>query len=424
MKKNTLSLAFAGAALIAATGFGVATDDVSATPDVENDSRARSVADTPLAQLVEMPEPVEYYVASAGDIGLPPEDAPYTTDGFEIVGQYFDTDLGVGYVAISREDATSAKAELNLSPEYALESSNASHLRSDALSGDGRDSVVVVMSKYTAAQISSAMEQLTAHFQATGARVAFGYHAQSDTIELSGELTEGDLEVLPDTGVGYSFVPGYYQDDAYNENVRAPFVGGASILGYRQGNLYSCTSGIPAENSNGARGFFTAGHCFDLLSHVWTSSSRAGVSNSGRVTHKYNASIDAEFVSGKTYEGKILSGGERKPVAGTWHPMGSQGNRLCFQGRTSGNVCNNQVISYGISRCFGTGCYGNLISLRGGTSSQGGDSGGPVFANFGSSVRVTGMITGHFDPLVGQSTTYVTDWRAVRDNYGARLIYG
>ena len=50
--------------------------------------------------------------------------------------------------------------------------------------------------------------------------------------------------------------------------------------------------------------------------------------------------------------------------------------------------------------------------------------GGPVFANFGSSVRVTGMITGHFDPLVGQSTTYVTDWRAVRDNYGARLIYG
>ena len=173
MKKNTLSLAFAGAALIAATGFGVATDDVSATPDVENDSRARSVADTPLAQLVEMPEPVEYYVASAGDIGLPPEDAPYTTDGFEIVGQYFDTDLGVGYVAISREDATSAKAELNLSPEYALESSNASHLRSDALSGDGRDSVVVVMSKYTAAQISSAMEQLTAHFQATGARVAF-----------------------------------------------------------------------------------------------------------------------------------------------------------------------------------------------------------------------------------------------------------
>ncbi len=231
------------------------------------------------------------------------------------------------------------------------------------------------------------------------------------------------LAALPQ-GVGYSFSPGYYQDDVHNENVRAPFVGGAAVFGYQQGKLVRCTSGIPALNANGTRGYFTAGHCFDLLSYVWTSSSLSGSSNSGCVTHSYNAKIDAEFVSGKTYEGKVLAGSTRKPMIGTWHPAGGKGNRLCFQGSTTGNVFNNAVTNYGLTRCFGGVRLSNLISLRGGRSSQNGDSGGSVYANFGGSVRVTGTIAGRVDsPSVG-STTYVTDWRAVRDNYGARLIYG
>lgn len=323
--------------LASATGFATATDGSSDLPVAVDDSGATRIFVSSLAQPVDYPQPVEYYAASAEEIGLLPEDASHTAGGFEIVGQYYDTDLDQGFVAISHDDAVVAKARFEISAQRALSPHDLSEGVSTALDELDRDGVNVVMSKYNPAQISSAMEQLASHFENDGARVIFGYQAQRDTIELTGELTQADLDALPDTGVGYSFSPGYYQDDVHNENVRAPFVGGAAVFGYQQGELVRCTSGIPALNANGTRGYFTAGHCFDLLSYVWTSSSLSGASNS---------------------------------------------------------------------------------------SSQNGDSGGSVYANFGGSVRVTGTITGHVDSPSAGSTTYVTDWRAVRDNYGARLIYG
>lgn len=45
------------------------------------------------------------------------------------------------------------------------------------------------------------------------------------------------LAALPQ-GVGYSFSAGYYQDDVHNENVRAPFVGGAAVLAINRENCF------------------------------------------------------------------------------------------------------------------------------------------------------------------------------------------
>ncbi|KTF04050.1 hypothetical protein HMPREF3167_00655 [Trueperella sp. HMSC08B05] len=50
------------------------------------------------------------------------------------------------------------------------------------------------------------------------------------------------------------------------------------------------------------------------------------------------------------------------------------------------------------------------------------DSGGMAYADFGSSVKVTGIVSGIKNPLIGKSTTYVVDWRKIAATYAARLM--
>lgn len=409
-----LAFAFSGSAEDANAGVGSDTDRAE-TGEQENLKLAQSSLEAP----------DNYYVVSASSIGLSDQNQGPMTDDSEFLGEMFDTETGIGYVAVARDANSTVHAYIEGEPQIAADSSiTPSTLASVNSTSSTGDEVLVIFSRYTAAEILTAMDMLIDHFEEAGLTVVFGYDSRVDAIQLGGNLTQAQIDEIPAIGVQYYVEFGAYQDDYYNEDARAPFIGGATIRGYKNGALFRCTSGIPARNSNGTPGYFTAGHCFELTSHVWTSSSLSGASNSGRVTHFYNSKIDAQFVSGKSYTGHIYSGSIKKRVIGTWHPLASQGNRVCFQGSTTGNVCSNQIIAYDQTTCSPSGCFSGLIALRGGTSSQNGDSGGSVYANFGSSVRVTGIVRGHYDPLIGQSTTYVTDWRAIRNNYAASLLYG
>lgn len=413
-----------GIAILSAFALSGAADDAPAGASSGLSHGELSDPHTPQLAQSDLDIPSGYHVSSASAIGLPEQSPDPMTADSDFLGEMFDTETGHGYVAVARDASDTVRASIESAPYIPVNSlATPSELTSLTSRPTTGDEVLVVISKYTDAEVTTAIDMLIDHFEKAGIVAVFGYDASLDAIRIGGDLTQTQVDEIPDIGVQYYVELGAYQDDYHNDNTRAPFVGGATIRGYKGAHLSRCTSGIPAKNSNGTRGYFTAGHCFDLTSHVWTSSSLSGASNSGRVTHHYNSKIDAQFVSGKSYSGHIYSGSVKKPVRGTWHPAASQGNRVCFQGSTAGNVCSNQVIAYNQTICTSSGCYSGLISLRGGTSSQGGDSGGPVYANFGSSVRITGIVKGHFNPLVGQSTTYVTDWREIRNNYAASLLY-
>ena len=188
-----------------------------------------------------------------------------------------------------------------------------------------------------------------------------------------------------------------------------------------------CTSGIPAYNAKRARGYFTAGHCYKAGQSVYsTGNSKSGVYYTGRVTHNFGyPEVDAEFISGARYTGKILSSTSlysAKPIVGVYQPTPSPHHRVCFTGSTSGTKCDNHVTVYSGRYCSEEVCHKNLMTLMGGTSSQRGDSGGAVFANFGSSVKVTGIISGYKNPWIGQSTTFVQPWSRIARTYKARLM--
>lgn len=191
----------------------------------------------------------------------------------------------------------------------------------------------------------------------------------------------------------------------------------------------SCTSGIVATNTKGTRGVFTAAHCFNLRQRVLTGSG----SYAGTVTHSYTyPNVDAEFISGSTYSASIFTGGNQstktKLVRGEYFPTAGVGNRVCFVGITSGENCGNQVHMYNANTCgwtpTGSKCVRNVIALTGGTTSHPGDSGGTVFANFGNTVKVTGIVQGHKNSTWHGPMTFITDWRSIKSSYKAKLVLG
>jgi hypothetical protein len=192
------------------------------------------------------------------------------------------------------------------------------------------------------------------------------------------------------------------------------------------GSTYNvtCTGGIPAYNAKGTPGLFTAGHCFGLTSHTFSSSTLSGGSNTGRVSHSYTMpTVDAEFISGKTYTASIFAGlgtSTLKPVKGTYYPEPSAANNyICFTGTTSGYSCGNRMKTYSTTFCTNNQCRTPVFRMADGITSAGGDSGGPVFANFGNTVKVTGIILGH-----SGTSTYGTRWSTIASAYSATLMLG
>ncbi|WP_419470571.1 trypsin-like serine protease [Cutibacterium avidum] len=115
-------------------------------------------------------------------------------------------------------------------------------------------------------------------------------------------------------------------------------------------------------------------------------------------------------------------------MRGEYFPTAGVGNRVCFVGITSGENCGNQVHMYNANTCgwtpTGSKCVRNVIALTGGTTSRPGDSGGTVFANFGNTVKVTGIVQGHKNSTLHGPMTFITDWRSIKSSYKAKLVVG
>lgn len=276
------------------------------------------------------------------------------------------------------------------------------------------------VSRFTSEEIDGSMEavqQALLHQNLSG---SIDYDPWTDSLEVG--ISSAEDFALPDTDVPVHLVIANVSAAVENNAMPSPFRGGGAL--YAGG--WRCTSGIPAYNASGTPGIFTAGHCFSAGNYVY--SDPGGSRYAGRVTHTFGySSVDAQFISGAKYTPQVytnsgLRGSKR--VVGTYHPTPSSDHRLCFTGSTTGVVCNNYVTGYKGAYCdnqMGV-CFSNLITLYGGTSAQDGDSGGTTYANFGSSVKVTGMVSGMKNPLIGKSTTYVVDWRNVAATYAARLM--
>ena len=330
----------------------------------------------------------------------------------------YSPESDAGYYAVTRDQGISydvARARLSGMSASGLPPVDAS-----------AHQTILVFSRFTSAEIDKSLATLTSSIESTSAFAAFYYDPADDSIRLGMQMSQPNGRIaLPITDVPIKTNDAVVADAYYRENMPSPFRGGGTI--YDTG-LRRCTSGIPAYNASGIPGYFTAAHCFSLSSWVFASSSLAGGSNTGTVTHRYGTgAVDAEFVSGKTYTGRIYSGFDlsvSKPIVGTYFPAAGAGNRLCFSSSTTGNQCGNSLVTYAGHYCGSTGCNDDLLALRGGVATEPGDSGGPLFANFGDTVKVSGIIRGLEDPPVGQSTTYAVDWRKIASTYAATLMYG
>lgn len=286
-----------------------------------------------------------------------------------------------------------------------------------------RYSIAARMSSYTQKQVEQALQELGDLITEQHLEGAFIFNPVNDTIGLEGteETCEKSPKEINDVAISCSS----FEDvgrAVFNNGTPLPSKGGTVAMGQPLGGSSSgyvpCTTGIPARNANGTRGIFTAGHCFRLTSHVFNNTNLNGGSNIGRVTHAYTfPSTDAQFISGKTYSGAVYAGSQVKPVIGTYFPTAGVGNRLCYMGSTTGYICNNSLQAYGAEYCDASGCSENLMRLSGGTRVNPGDSGGTVFANFGSNVRVSGIILGYIG-----SNSYVTSWTMIASKYGASLL--
>ena len=186
----------------------------------------------------------------------------------------------------------------------------------------------------------------------------------------------------------------------------SPFWGGAGLLA--SGAI--CSTGYPVKDAAGNRWMVTAGHCYADGTSVNTESN---LHNVGVVTGRALASlgggpIDVEFLAGKSYSGRVYTGGV---TSSTSRPIVAAGtafvgyNNYCHSGRTTGEQCGHTANSITAMVCTATGCKFPVIAYTGGVVQQPGDSGGAFYAkdaNGGAWIRghvIAGnSVTGYVEP--------------------------
>lgn len=194
--------------------------------------------------------------------------------------------------------------------------------------------------------------------------------------------------------------------------------------GIRVGNGL-CSSGYAVKSSSGYRYSVTAGHCFADWSSVQTESQNNdyGIVLGRRLPTVTGHAKDMELVYGKSYAGRIFTGGvtstssARVVAAGTAY----QGyTNYCHSGRTTGENCGHTATSINGQVCTQTGCKSPVIVFTGGTIIQGGDSGSPFYAKDSSGGA---WIRGH--NIASSATTgYVQPWTTVAAEYGVSIVTG
>ena len=194
--------------------------------------------------------------------------------------------------------------------------------------------------------------------------------------------------------------------DTFNRRDDVPaFYGGGGL----SAEGFLCSTGYAVQDSVGNRWMVTAGHCFSNGASVKTES---GANVEGTVTARTLASlgggpIDVEFLAGKSYSGRIFTGGVTSsssiPVVGSGSAVVGY-NDYCHSGRTTGENCGHTATSITGQVCTATGCKSPVIVFTGGNMIQGGDSGGTFYAKTSTQAWVRGHViasgggTGYAEP--------------------------
>lgn len=186
------------------------------------------------------------------------------------------------------------------------------------------------------------------------------------------------------------------------QNDSAPWNGGDFI----SNGSSDCTSGIPVNNPNNTYYIITASHCFSLNQSIYNESATIPLGTGNYMGVVSNVAggtggLDAELVnmssSNLLYTGPTATlGTSRSAISGSEStPTGYQ---ICDDGAFEGEYCSATVVLTNQCQYFDNGVY-DFCGLSESTSSNSqfvgqGDSGGPVFLFSGTSLLVTGTITG------------------------------
>ena len=279
------------------------------------------------------------------------------------------------------------------------------------------ESIEMRISKYSFDQVSHTNKIIWEYVEENNISAAFEYDVWNDAFLITTDVSKINLGQLPRTPLPLILEDGEVSPAYFKEGATAPFNGGTTI--YNPSNS-RCTSGIPARNSAGTPGLFTAGHCFSGGESVWTSKRHDSTRRLGRVSHTFGyPTVDAQFIStGASYSSSITSwSGRNYPVVGVYDPP--VGQRICYTGSSSGVQCGNYVVSKNATYYFSNPyvSFSGAIRIEGGKTVQHGDSGGPTYGTFGQDAKVTGLVSGF-----AGSSSYIQPWTRVASIYNASLF--
>jgi hypothetical protein len=229
-------------------------------------------------------------------------------------------------------------------------------------------------------------------------------------LEVDGDLEKAESEAEAAVPVDVTVIPsqGIPVAAASRQLDDSPFNAGAQIR--NRANQEFCTAGFRFRTPSGGYRMLTAWHCngrSSTSSYYNTHSADSGgpgITLGQQVGGGYGRS-DSSFLvapSGSSYGTGMYdgpyNGTSKSTVTGAEAPV--VGGYVCLSGGYSGVVCNNRVLSTGVTTQVAnldgslfTIDNGFVTSQTGGVGAAGhGDSGGPVYVSASSGVHAVGMI--------------------------------
>ena len=210
-------------------------------------------------------------------------------------------------------------------------------------------------------------------------------------------------------------------EDVWNRRDDIPsFYGGGGIAA--GGGI--CSSGYAARKASGAIVSVTAGHCWANGTAVTTESGAQayGTVSDRRLPTATGHAMDVELVGGKSYSGRIFTGGITSatsiPVVAAGGATAGYSN-YCHSGRTTGQSCGHTASSVTGQVCTSSGCKSPVIVFTGGNMIQPGDSGGTFYATDGASAWIRGNTIAS-----GGGTGYAQPWTTIASALGLTIVTG
>ena len=185
-----------------------------------------------------------------------------------------------------------------------------------------------------------------------------------------------------------------------------------------------CSAGYAARNAGGTIFSVTAGHCWANGTAVTTESGGQayGTVSNRRLPTITGHAMDVELVGGKSYAGRIFTGGITSttsiPVVAAGGATAGYTN-YCHSGRTTGQSCGHTATSINGQVCTQTGCKSPVIVFTGGNMIQPGDSGGTFYAADSTGAWIRGNTIAS-----GGGTGYAEPWTTIAPALGLTIVTG